>query len=73
MTMEEFKALERDELISELVREGYAEDEREGSRFDRDGWFNFFPEDLKRDPEAVEAAWRIYEHEVYSQPPGDEA
>lgn len=72
MTDEEFKAMEREEFVSELVREAYAEDAREGSHFDRDGWRNFFPEDWKRDPEAVEAAWRIYENEVYSKPPSDD-
>jgi hypothetical protein len=65
MTDEKFKAMERDEYIAELVREANAEDDREGSRFDRDGWGNFFIEDWKRDPEAVEAAWKIYEYEVY--------
>jgi hypothetical protein len=64
MTMEEFKAFERQEIIAELVREARAEDDREGSHFDRDGWGNFFLEDRRREPGIVEDAWRIYEREI---------
>lgn len=51
----------REAHIMELLREAHAEDDREGSRFDRDGWGNFFLEDWKRDPGAVEEAWLIYD------------
>jgi hypothetical protein len=44
----------------ELLAEALAEDKREGGRFDRDGWGNYFLEDWKHDPEAVEEAWRLY-------------
>ncbi len=55
------KKKERAEYIRSLVHEAHEEDAREGGHFDREGWANFFPEDLKRDPEAVAEAWAIYE------------
>lgn len=53
--------------VAELVKEAREEDAREGSKFDAAGFANFFPEENKTDPEAVEQAWRVYENEVYGQ------
>jgi hypothetical protein len=46
--------------VALLLEAAFEEDDREGSRFDHDGWGNFFLEDWKKDPEVVEAAWREY-------------
>lgn len=54
---------DREKMIAEILKEARAEDAREGGRFDRDGWGNFFLEDWKKDHEAVEEAWRIYNDE----------
>ncbi len=48
--------------VLNLFHAARREDCREGSRFDRDRWGNFFLEDWKRDREAVEAAWRYYDN-----------
>jgi hypothetical protein len=48
-------------LVQELLREALAEDAREGSHFDADGWSNYFLEDWKRTPAAVEDAWLAYQ------------
>ena len=51
MTNEEFKEMERVELIAELVREAHAEDDREGgAHFKEDGWWNYFLEDFEARP-----------------------
>ena len=55
--------------VDEMVAEALAEDKREGSRFDREGWSNYFLEDWKCDPNAVELAWLIYEDKVYGARP----
>ncbi len=46
--------------IESLVIEALKEDKRTGGTFDLDGWGNFFLEDWKKDPEAVEDAWTLY-------------
>jgi hypothetical protein len=47
--------------VKAMVDEALAEDKREGSRFDREGWSNFFLVDWEKDPDAVEEAWLIYD------------
>jgi hypothetical protein len=54
-------------MIARIVDEARAEDRREGGRFDRDGWGNFFLEDWKRNPAAVNAAWLVYDEMRASQ------
>ncbi len=44
--------------ISEIVREALLEDEREGSRFDAEGFSNFCPEEA---PADVHEAWLLYD------------
>jgi hypothetical protein len=50
-------------LVQELLREALAEDARHGDDepFDADGWSNYFLEDWKRTPAAVEDAWLAYQ------------
>jgi hypothetical protein len=43
--------------ILELVNEAMREDAREGSRFDAEGFSNFFPEEESL---IVGAAWEVY-------------
>jgi hypothetical protein len=50
----------RGEHVKAIVKEALAEDKREGGRFDREGWSNFTLEDWRRDPDAVDEAWMIY-------------
>lgn len=47
--------------IRAILEEALAEDAREGSRFEREGFANFFLEDWRRDPDAVEQAWLLYD------------
>lgn len=46
--------------VEELVEEAIAEDEREGSRFDEEGWSNYFCEEWKHNPDTVKEAWVEY-------------
>ncbi len=48
-------------LIRGMVAEAHDEDRRSGSRFDRDGWGNYFLETWKINPEAVRLAWTLYD------------
>lgn len=45
----------------DLLSEALAEDAREGSRFDADGFSNFFPEEGRDCPAMVAEAWRLYQ------------
>jgi hypothetical protein len=47
--------------IQAILQEALAEDAREGSRFDREGFANYFMEDWRHDPDAVEQAWLLYD------------
>jgi hypothetical protein len=47
--------------VQAILKEAQAEDAREGSRFDREGFANYFLEDWRRDPAAVEQAWILYD------------
>lgn len=49
-------------IVADIVREALAEDEREGSHFDAEGFSNFCPEE---DPEDIRAAWLLYERIVF--------
>jgi hypothetical protein len=49
-------------LVQELLREALAEDARTGFECpDADGWNDYFREDCKRTPAAVEDAWLAYQ------------
>ena len=53
--------IEYEQAIRELVREALAENEREGSKFDADGFANFF---RGEDPDKVRDAWWLYDQVV---------
>jgi hypothetical protein len=48
--------MNREALIEYMVAEALAEDEREGSRFDKDGFSNFFPE-YREDAAEHDVEW----------------
>lgn len=46
--------------VQEILREAFDEDDREGSRFDIEGFANYFLADFNLNPEAHQDAWQIY-------------
>lgn len=58
--------LDHDEAVSEILAAAFAEDDAEGSHFDKIGFFQFCPEEA---PAAIEEAWKIYEREIWGTKP----
>jgi hypothetical protein len=55
------RAEEREAHVRDILQEAQAEDAREHGRFDREGFANYFLADWRRDPDAVEQAWILYD------------